>query len=237
MSASGPDVLIVITGEPIESVRARRGGYGKLIQEAIGNPGLRFVEHDARTSVPSLVDAPAVIVTGSAASVTEREPWVLALEEQIRVAARAETPLFGICFGHQLLGQALGGAVARNPRGREIGTVRVEVLADDPLLSPQQEPYCAHMTHVDSVVRLPDGAKLLGRSAGDAAAVVRYGARAWGVQFHPEMDETILAEYVDARSSAIHAEGLDLERIRRELGSAPVPPRLLRRFLELAFES
>lgn len=234
MSVSVADILIVITGEPIESVQAHRGGYGRLIREAVGDVELRVLELDARTSAPVLLGHRAVVVTGSAASVTDREPWVLALEAELRRAMAAEVPVFGICFGHQVLGQALGGHVAKNPRGREIGTVTVETLADDALLAAQAGSYSAHMTHVDSVLRLPQNAKLIGRTAGDGAAVVRYGAWAWGVQFHPEMDAAIMAEYVEARSSAILGEGLDLERIRREVRNAAVPPQLLRRFLELS---
>jgi len=223
-------VALVITGEPIESARARRGGFDQLLIEAAGPGSFGFVALDARGELPSLEGYAAVVVSGSAASVTERAPWILATERRLAEAVRAGTPVLGVCFGHQLLGQALGGRVARNPRGREIGTVRLERLAADPLLD-DAEPFEVNMTHMDSVVELPPGARVIGRTALDPHAAVRFGERAWGVQFHPEMDAEVMTAYVDGRSEQIRDEGLDLGAIRAGIGEGGPGRAVLRRFL------
>jgi len=139
--------------------------------------------------------------------------------------------VFGICFGHQLLGQALGGRVERNPRGREIGTVKLERRAADPLFESLAEPLTVNMTHVDSIVALPPGATVIARTERDPHAAVRFGEVCWGVQFHPEIEREVMADYVEGRSEAIEREGLDLGRIRTELGDGETGREVLRRFL------
>ena len=226
-------VALVITGEPIESARARRGGFDRLLIEAAGPGPLDFVTLDARQvgELPSLDGFAAVVVSGSAASVTERAPWILETERRLADAVGARTPVFGICFGHQLLGQALGGRVEKNPNGREIGTVRFERVTDDPLIFDREPAFDVNMTHVDSVVTLPPGATVIGRTALDPHAAVRFGERAWGVQFHPEIDAEVMTAYVDGRSARIQAEGLDLAAIRGGIGDGGAGRAVLRRFL------
>lgn len=230
--ADADAVVVVVTGAPIESARLRRGGFGALLRDALGAHKPRFVEVDAaRQPLGDLRGFRAVVVTGSAASVVERAPWMLATEARLRDAVEAGTPVLGICFGHQLLGQALGGRVAKNPRGREIGTVRLELLREDALLDRAHDPFFVNMTHLDSVVELPPGAQVLARSALDPHAAVRFGPRAWGVQFHPEIDAEVMADYVRGRWDAIVSEGLDGERIRAGIAEAPGGRAVLGRFL------
>jgi GMP synthase (glutamine-hydrolysing) len=223
-------VALVITGEPIASAHERRGGFDRLLIEAAGPGSPRFVALDARGELPALDGYAGVVVSGSAASVTERAPWILATEQRLADAVRAGTAVFGVCFGHQLLGQALGGRVAKNPRGREIGTVRLERLTTDPLFFGD-EPFEVNMTHLDSVVELPPGASVIGRTALDPYAAVRFGERAWGVQFHPEIDADVMTAYVEGRSGQIRAEGLDLDAIRGGIGEGRPGRGVLRRFL------
>jgi GMP synthase (glutamine-hydrolysing) len=227
------EVAIVVTGEPIEPVRERRGSFATLIRETLAASELTFVELDARAELPSLRQFAAVLITGSAASVADRAPWTLAAEARVRDAVEREVPVFGICFGHQMLGQALGGAVERNPMGREIGTVSVEVRGNDSFLEPLGSRFLANMTHVDTLVRLPPGARVLARTALDPHAAVRFGERALGVQFHPEIDRDVMTAYVDARAEVIVREGLDFVGIRDAVRETPEAASLVARFLEL----
>lgn len=231
-------VVILVAGDPIETVRAARGGYGEIIRAAAGGEWRgSWLEVDLREegALPELASIAAAIVTGSAASVVDREPWVRRGEEYLRGLVRDRVPTFGICFGHQMLGQALGGSVAKNPRGREIGTVDLELLGGDPLFGDAAPSAVLRVntTHVDTVERLPPGATVLARTRLEPNAAVRFGDRAWGVQFHPEMDAAVVRSYLEARRDLIAAEGADPEHLLAHADDAPAGQATLRQFLRM----
>ena len=118
-------------------------------------------------------------------------------------------PLLGICFGHQMIAQALGGEVKKNPRGREIGTVRVQRLLDDPLFAGLPRSFDMNATHVDAVVELPPHAEVLATTSLDPVAAFRVGDRVKAVQFHPEFDADVMRGYLRARTDKVREEGLD----------------------------
>ena len=230
-------LCILVAGDPVPSTQARAGGFASLIRAGLAGAWHGdFVEVDVRTAeaLPQPERFAGLIVTGSASSVTERAPWMLRIEAYLVRAVELEQPLLGICFGHQLLGQALGGLVERNPRGREMGTVKLRITADDPLLDRSIEPALAHATHVDSVTRLPQGAQMLAATELDPHAALRFGARAWGVQFHPEFDEQVMAEYVSTRAELLTQEGRDPAAMLAGISPAQAGKLVLTRFAEHA---
>jgi GMP synthase (glutamine-hydrolysing) len=204
-------IAILVTGDPIESVKATRGSYADMIRAVAGDVLLPFVDIDIRAGgvLPNPRTFAGVVVTGSASSVTDREEWVVEGEAYLRRVVDERVPVFGICFGHQMLGQALGGLVERNPRGREIGTVEFRVVAPDPIFAGARAPFLANATHVDSVTKLPPGATVLAITDREPNAAVRFTETAWGVQFHPEMDGDVVREYVNARREILQREGSD----------------------------
>jgi GMP synthase (glutamine-hydrolysing) len=225
-------LAILIAGEPIPAAFAARGSFGRMIQEAVGDawPG-PWVEVGARDPLPNFADFAGLIISGSPANVPTREAWILELERYLARAVGAGLPTFGICFGHQLLGQALGGLVTKNPRGLEVGTVPLRVLTEDPLLSALPADFEVNMTHIDSVVTLPPGARVLARTAQDDNAFVYFGARAWGVQFHPEMDAEITGYYWAARPGAGQPEAPGPRLTPPSVRDTPESRALLRRFV------
>jgi GMP synthase (glutamine-hydrolysing) len=225
-------LAILIAGEPVPAALAARGSFSDMIRVTVGDAWQGpWSDVDGRAQLPDFERFAGIIVTGSSANVPTRDAWIIELERYLARAVAAELPVFGICFGHQLLGQGLGGLVVKNPKGREIGTVAVELVARDPLLAGIAGSLTANMTHVDSVVTLPPGARVLARSALDDHTMVRFGARAWGVQFHPEMDREVLQHYVAARRSALSDEGLDARAIEAALRDTPASQAILRRFV------
>ncbi len=209
------NIIIVQTGDPVAPVAEKRGGFADFIRESAGEVWFgTWMVHDVRAKepFPALEGASAFVITGSASSVTERAPWMLYAEGYVRAIVAAKIPLLGICFGHQLMGQALGGHVAKNPRGRELGTVAVERDPEsdrEALFAGLPRVFDANASHVDSVVRLPREARLLASTALEPNAAFAIGEHAWGVQFHPEFDADIVRGYVRARATQMAEEGLD----------------------------
>ncbi|OZI35558.1 GMP synthase [Bordetella genomosp. 1] len=169
---------------------------------------------------------PAVpaVITGSWAMVTNRHPWSEATAEWIRQAMAIEAPLLGVCYGHQLMAHALGGEVDYHPRGRELGCHTV-TLADaarnDSLLGRLPPVFRAHLTHEQSVLRVPAGARVLASSAHDPHQILRYGPRALSTQFHPEFTPALLRACIARRADALHGEGLDPQAMMDAAEEAP----------------
>jgi len=165
--------------------------------------------------LPDPGEVAGVVVTGSAAMVSEREPWSERAAGWLAGAVEADVPTLGICYGHQLLAHALGGEVGRNPRGREIGTVDVELDAgsSDPLLGAGPPVVRVQASHVESVLALPTGAERIGANAADPNHAFRFGRRTWGVQFHPEFDDDIMRRYIVGRRPQLVEEGIDAEAL------------------------
>jgi GMP synthase (glutamine-hydrolysing) len=140
-------------------------------------------------------------------------------------------PTFGVCFGHQLLAQALGGEVQLNPRGREMSTVEVERSGESLIFDGVDERFQANACHVDTVVALPEGAEPLATSAGDDHQCIRFSDTCYGVQFHPEFDSEVMKGYVEARAELIAAEGLDPDAMLARASDTPMSGQVLRNFV------
>lgn len=230
-------LIVLRAGDVTPSVAARRGEYFSWIRreaEEVWNGD--WGEHDIRldSPLPDPSSADGFIITGSSSNVTERAAWMLRAEEFVRSIVRAKVPLFGICFGHQLIAEALGGNVAKNPRGREIGTVdvRVKVGAEnDPIVAGLPRTFKANATHMESVLRLPPDAVLLAETSLEPNAIYAVGESTKCVQFHPEIDGDAMRGYVDARAPLVLAEGLDAEAIRDAAVDTPHGAATLRNFV------
>jgi GMP synthase (glutamine-hydrolysing) len=187
-----------------------------LLVDAVESPAERPVEqwfgkylngerdlslHVVPASSPVLTSeadaAAGVIISGSPRDAWADSPDVLhLLEFAQRIVSRGQMVL-GVCFGHQLLGRALGADVRRNPAGWEVGARKVELTAaglESPLFAGFDPEFEVIESHRDAVLTLPAGAKLLAANAHTAIQAFSIDERFFGVQFHPEMDGEILRQ-------------------------------------------
>jgi GMP synthase (glutamine-hydrolysing) len=236
-------ILVLKTGEALPPVKAARGDYEEWIARGLER---RLAPGDVEVAAVHLGDPlpdpaklAAIVVTGSAAMVSERAPWSERSAAWLAAVVRADAiPVIGLCYGHQLIAHGLGGEVGPNPNGREMGTVDVHFApngsgadAFDPLFVPGV--FRGHTSHVEAVLRTPRGARVLARTALDPHSVLRYGPRQWGTQFHPEFDAEILRGYVEARREILAGEGHDPDAMLAAIEETPDLSRVLARFSAL----
>lgn len=230
-------ILIVKTGSSFPGLVAAHGDFEEWIGRAAGIPPerLRVARVAEGETLPPPADVAAAVVTGSSAMVSDRAPWSERTARWLAFAVGAGTPVLGICYGHQLLAHSLGGAVGRNPRGRQVGTVAVDLTPaarTDALLGGLPARLTVQATHVESVLSLPPGARLLARTPADPHHAFAVGACAWGVQFHPEFDAELMRAYLDERREIIESEGIDVDALRGATADSDHGARVLRRFAE-----
>jgi GMP synthase (glutamine-hydrolysing) len=211
---SAARLLIVQTG----STRLH-GDYPRWFERALGFEMPVVRAHAGEQLEPALDRArpQGIIVTGSPLSVIEKAPWMLQLGDDLLRAGERGTPVLGVCFGHQLLARAAGGDVVQNPRGREIGTVSVQLTdagRKDPLFAWAGGPEIqVQATHVDAVDPLPAAATVLASNENTAAQAYRLSETVAGVQFHPELWGAAMRDLILSRRDKLDAEGRDPEAL------------------------
>jgi GMP synthase (glutamine-hydrolysing) len=192
-------ILILKTGELPRRVTDDLGPYERAFLNILGDD--RFVVIDARKENLPAPEWAGIIVTGSPASTCDEEAWIARSEDFLRRAADQSIPLYGVCFGHQLVAQAFGGRVEKCRHGWELGTVHL-TLSDagksDPLFSDLPETFTAQMSHGDVVTVLPSGAIPLAHNEHSGHQAFRLGDAIWGTQFHPEFTPTIVTNMIYA---------------------------------------
>ena len=225
------------TGEPVPQAARRAGSFARMIRAKTGAawPGewsnIDVTDPEARLPEPD--EIAGVIVTGSPARVADQRPWMRRVQRGLSELVAMNVPVLGICFGHQLLGMALGGRSGPNRRGREIGTVDLRVRASDPILGPPGR-IAVSMTHLDVVLEVPRNANVLAATELDPHAAIRFGEQAWGVQFHPEMDGAILRDYIETLHDALVSEGIDPAARLESCAETPESENMLREFARRA---
>ena len=230
--------LIIETGKPVPTLK-RQGGFPDWIRVASGIH-VRDVKVCNVADGESLPDASGftgVLVTGSGAMVTERHDWSERSAEWLNDAAHKGQAILGICYGHQLLAQTLGGKVDFNPKGREMGTIAVslhEHAKADALFADIPAAFDAHSTHMQTVLTAPSDAVVLAYSDKDDCQAFRWKDNVWGVQFHPEFSTEHMREYIHVRRMALIQEGSEPKAMRKAVSAAPHTRRLLRNFVQYA---
>ncbi|MCJ8140292.1 type 1 glutamine amidotransferase [Falsirhodobacter halotolerans] len=200
---------ILQTGDAPPEIVPDTGDYPDMFMRLLADRGFTFrtwrvLDGDFPTDVHQ---ADGWLITGSKFGVYEDHAFLPPLRTFIRDAYAARVPMVGICFGHQIIAQALGGVVEKFAGGWSIG--RTEYRFGDETLS-------MNAWHQDQVTTRPEGAEVIGQSDFCANAALIYDDRALTVQAHPEFDDTVVRGLLVSREDVVPTE--DLDRARRSLG-------------------
>lgn len=207
------------------------GIYGDLLKTA--RIPFQTIRADCGVPLPTAASATAVIVLGGYMGVhdVDQFPFLRGVKNFVRDCVSANTPFFGICLGGQLLAEVLGGEVKARCCG-EKGVCQLKLTPageKDPLFSGVKVPFSAFQWHNDSFSP-PPAAQWLASSATCPGQAFRHG-RAWGVQFHPEADLSIVRDWTKESGRSLEYQQ-DFSRGEIELRSFGT--RLLGNFLEMA---
>jgi GMP synthase (glutamine-hydrolysing) len=199
-----------------DSVGSVEQWFGRHLHEEDGVELLTLPASSAKLKAAAAV-ADAVIFSGSPRDAWADTPDVLSLLEFARAVLARPQPVLGVCFGHQLLGRALGADVRRNPAGWEVGATSIrltEAGTKSPLFAGFGTEFPVIQSHRDAVLSLPEGAQLLGGNGHTPIQAFSLDDRVFGVQFHPEMDGTILRHRWRERRERLRGQvGFDLDRV------------------------
>ena len=194
------------------------GDYPDLFASLLAPFDLELVTYDVqRDPLPSgPTECDAWIVSGSADSAYDDLAWIAPVEQFVRDLVVADVPLVAICFGHQLLAQALGGRVAKSNDGWGVGVHEYQ-LTDAGSVR-------LIASHQDQVVELPDGAVVVATTAHCPFAAYTFGPRVLAIQPHPEFGAGLSRRLIEARRERIGSTVCDqaLDSLNQPLDQAVV---------------
>lgn len=149
----------------------------------------------------SISECDGYLVTGSKESVYDDHPWIDALRKFIVDVSRQDSKLVGICFGHQIIADALGGKVEKSKNGWGIGASSSLVVEQNSWMHPELRQFSLLFSHQDQVVALPERAHCITRSAFCPYAGFRIGRKILTFQGHPEFSVDYLKDRMLLRKS------------------------------------
>jgi GMP synthase-like glutamine amidotransferase len=196
------------------------GDYPELFADLLDGHDIELVRYDLDLGrfPDTVTECDGWLCGPSRASAYDDLPWRPDAEALLLEIVRTEAPYVGICFGHQLLAQALGTPVEAAPDGWQVGARDYELVAHPPWMETPTRLVTLIASHQDQVVAVPEGAALLARGADGGCPVAGFtvGARAFTLQPHPEfvapLADHLLAGRIDLIGAARVADA------RRSLG-------------------
>jgi GMP synthase-like glutamine amidotransferase len=207
----GMKMAVLQTGRSIDGTRDVHGDYDDMCKAMLGrapDEAVTFAVLD--NNFPDDITAyDAVVITGSSHGVYEPHSWIPPLEELVRQAYREGVKLIGICFGHQIIAQALGGAVGKSDRGFGVGVMDYDLIDE----SGASQKISLYAWHQDQVSVLPVDAEVIASSDFCQFAALRYGDRAMSFQAHPEFTRDYMNDLAEARRGGVISDEMGADAI------------------------
>ena len=205
---------------------AMSDGYAEVLRRLLPEAVVDIcypADPGANLPIGGLEGYDGVAITGSALNVYDGGPAIAPQIELARAVLKSKTPLFGSCWGLQVITVAAGGTVRANPKGREIGVARRIALTpagrDHPMYAGKASVFDAVTVHLDEVETLAPGTTVLAanaQSSVQAAEIKVDGAVAWAVQYHPEFSLADMAAIVRRYGRRLIKEGFFADEAGRD---------------------
>ncbi|WP_051350167.1 glutamine amidotransferase-related protein [Dyadobacter alkalitolerans] len=158
----------------------------------------------------SVEECDIYICTGSKSSVYDQEDWIIRLKDFVVDIYQSQKTFIGVCFGHQMLGEALGGKVEKSSVGWCVGVHRFQLTARESWMQPFTDAFNLLMMCQDQVVQLPPDATLLAETPDCPHAMFRVGERMLGIQAHPEFSKKYDQALMELRVERIGQKKVEL---------------------------
>ncbi|MFI2811461.1 MULTISPECIES: gamma-glutamyl-gamma-aminobutyrate hydrolase family protein [Microbulbifer] len=182
------------------------GEYPEMFAQLLRDqdPSLEFVTYEVQHGhYPDDVDeVDAYLITGSKTGVYEDKPWIPPLMEFVRMLRERGKPTIGICFGHQLIAQALGGKTRKSDKGWGVGVHTYELQETPSWMSEPLDQFSLLVSHQDQVETLPPGARILASSDFCPMAMVQVDENMLTFQAHPEFTKPYSNSLMELRREA-----------------------------------
>ena len=198
---------ILQAGRSPDALLDRFPDYNRMFVDLLGEGAFDYLHWPVLDGVfpDSVDDADAWLITGSRFGAYEDHDWIPPLEAFIRKVYASGKPMVGICFGHQVIAQALGGKVEKFSGGWSVGRVEYDldksVFGTPESVSNDSPGLMAF--HQDQVVELPAEAKNVGSSHFCKHAALLYGNRILTIQPHPEFDGRFVQGLMETRGELL----------------------------------
>jgi GMP synthase-like glutamine amidotransferase len=211
-----------------ETLRPKFGPYAPMFHRMFGREGFEFetVRLSEGHPLPDPASLDAVLITGSSAGVYDNHlTWMEPLRAFVRKAYADRTPMLGICFGHQIMADALGGDVRKSDKGWGLGRHVYDVTARPPMIGGELPEFAIACSHQDQVITPPAEAEVFMRSHFTPNAGLYYrSGRAMSLQPHPEFEDDYTVALAELRRGKAPDETIDtaIKSVSRASDSAEV---------------